>query len=75
MICPRLPTTALSDDRRQLTESIINLPEPDEGELYDMVNDRSASSANLLHVRRVFKFNEPIPVSRLVKISDAFATP
>ena len=60
----------MSDERHELIQSIINLLQPKEGGLYDMVDDPAASSVNLLHVRRMFKFNEPFPVSRLVKISD-----
>ena len=62
--------TEMSDERHQLIESIINLLQPEEGGLYDMVDEPGESSVNLLHVRRMFEFNEPFSVSRLVKISD-----
>ncbi len=62
--------TQMSDDRRKLIESIINLHQPGEGGLYNMSDDPGTSSLNLLHVRRMFKFTEPFSVSRLIKISD-----
>ena len=62
--------TQMSSQRHQLIESIINLLQPDEGGLYNLVDDPNASSVNLLHVRRLFKFTDPFSVSRLVKISD-----
>ena len=62
--------TQMSERRHQLIESIINLLQPNEGGLYNMVDDPGVSSVNLLHVRRMFKFNQPFPVSRLIKISD-----
>ena len=62
--------TEMSDERHQLIESIINLLQPEEGGLYDMVDEPGESSVNLLHVRRMFEFKEPFSVSRLVKISD-----
>ena len=60
----------MSDERRELIESIVNLLQPEEGGLYNMAVNPNSPSVNLLHVRRMFKFNEPFPVSRLVKISD-----
>ena len=60
----------MSNERCELIESIINLLQSEEGGLYNLVDDPEASSVNLLHVRRMFKFNEPFSVSRLVKISD-----
>ncbi len=62
--------TEMSDERHELIESIINLLQPEEGGLYDMIDDPGASSVNLLHVRRMLKVPKPIPVSRLFKISD-----
>ena len=62
--------TQMSNDRRKLIESIIKLPQPGEGGLFNMADDPGASSLNLLHVRRMFKFTEPFSVSRLIKISD-----
>ena len=60
----------MSDERHKLIESIINLLQPKEGGLYNMADNPGESSVNLLHVRRMFKFKEPFPVSRLIKISD-----
>ena len=48
--------TEMSDERHQLVESIINLLQPEEGGLYDMVDEPGESSVNLLHVRRMFEF-------------------
>ena len=62
--------TQMSNDRRELIESIIKLLQPGEGGLYNMADDPGTSSLNLLHVRRMFKFTEPFSVSRLIKISD-----
>lgn len=60
----------MSDERHKLIDSIINLLQPKETGLYNMVDDPDESSVNLLHVRRMLKVPNPIPVSRLVKISD-----
>ena len=62
--------TEMSAERHQLIESIINLLQPEEGGLYNMVDDPDESSVNLLHVRGMVKVPKPIPVSSLVKISD-----
>ncbi len=62
--------TEMSDERRELIEKIIDRLQPNEGGLYNLANTPGESSLNLLHVRRMFKFNQPFSVSRLVKISN-----
>ncbi len=61
---------SLSDEKRHVLSRIIWTLQPREGGLYDLSKVPNAKSANLLHVRRLRKLQEPFEVSRLVKTND-----
>ena len=65
--------------RAQVTEALIKY-QPGEGatedapaSLYNASGTPGSPSINLIHIRRLFKYDPPFSVSRLIKVSDGYS--
>jgi len=61
---------ALSDRKRHILNRIIYCLQQTEGGVYDASRTDEGESVNLLHVRRLQRFESPFSVEHLIKISD-----
>jgi hypothetical protein len=60
--------TLLTGERRAAIERVLNALQPGEHGLYDASRAPGGKSINLIHIRRLKRFDQPFPVQRLLKV-------
>jgi len=60
--------TLLHGERREAIEHVLNALQPSERGLYDASTPPGGKSINLIHIRRLKRLDQPLPVQRLLKV-------